>query len=194
MVCGLNQKDKEFNEDKIREQLVSTFFSEAEADWLIENDPELAERAACENGRTSALFHALQKAGEGAGTWEKEEKEECSEQAEYIPGTDWNIEEMTDTEAMDFLQEQAVVLGITNPPLKRAIVMATDAYKKTVWNDVKGEILPKDGQLVLCDGTRGVWLYVYHERDGEPVGFFRLGDHLSSFGTFDDTVAVWKEI
>lgn len=184
------------NGEKLREQLASTFFSEAEAEWLLENDPELAARAADENGRTSVLFHALQKAG--AGLHEKEIlKERENGQAEETTDNDppgETVEEMTKEEALDFLREQAVILGITNPPLKRAILMITDDQgAPAVWHSVSDNIYPSDGQVVLAKREDGIWLYRYR-KEGPLTGFFRLNDNINAVGVHDEAVTEWKEM
>lgn len=184
------------NGEKVREQLASTFFSEAEAEWLLENDPGLAARAADENGRTSALFHALQKAGAGLREKEilKERENGQTEETEDgdLPGE--TVEEMTKEEALDFLREQAVILGITNPPLKRAILMITDDQgAPAVWHSVSDNIYPSDGQVVLAKREDSIWLYRYR-KEGPLTGFFRLNDNINAVGVHDEAVTEWKEM
>ena len=185
-----------FTGEKVREQLTSTFFSEAEAEWLLENDPELAAMAADENGRTSTLFHALQKAGAGLREKEiiKERENGQIEETEDgdLPGE--TVEEMTKEEALDFLREQAVILGITNPPLKRAILMITDDQgTPAVWHSVSDNIYPSDGQVVLAKRDDDIWLYRYR-KEGPLTGFFRLNDNINAVGVHDEAVTEWKEM
>ena len=185
-----------FTGEKVREQLTSTFFSEAEAEWLLENDPELAAMAADENGRTSTLFHALQKAGAGLREKEiiKERENGQIEETEDgdLPGE--TVEKMTKEEALDFLREQAVILGITNPPLKRAILMITDDQgTPAVWHSVSDNIYPSDGQVVLAKRDDDIWLYRYR-KEGPLTGFFRLNDNINAVGVHDEAVTEWKEM
>lgn len=202
MFCERAQET--ISNEKIREQLSSTFFSKAEADWLLENDPGLALRAADENGRTSTLFHALQKAGAGVREKEKAKERENGREENIESNTPpvETLEEMTKDEALDFLREQAVILGITNPPLKRAILMITDGQESsavsedeayTVWHNVEDNDFPSDRQVVLANGKNGLWLYRYRG-DGPLTGFFRLNDNIDAVGVLDEKVKTWKEM
>ena len=100
---------------------------------------------------------------------------------------------MAAEQALTVLQQQREVLGITNPVLQKAIIIAIGAIKAMVWHDANGPVLPMDGQVVLAKGKQGVWLYRYHSRDNFSIGFFRLSDNIDSPGIFDETVTQWKE-